>query len=109
MSYILTSKSGDNPVVEQFASSSAVAAIAKHYSADTPCAIAFVWLSGDKDEYTVALPSCDKLALSDGTYQENFAGGSVTIAPVEGNLWKYAVCMFVATNNAQSVAATYVS
>ena len=103
------SGSAENPVVVQMASSSAVAAIAKHYSADTPCAIAFVWLSGDKDEYTVALPSCDKLALSDGTYQENFAGGSVTIAPVEGDLWKYAVCMFGTTNNAQSVAATYAS
>ena len=103
------SGSSENPVVVQFASSSAVAAIAKHYSADTPCAIAFVWLSGDKDEYTVALPSCDKLALSDGTYQENFAGGSVTIAPVEGDLWKYAVCMFGSTNNAQSVSATYAS
>ena len=103
------SGSSENPVVVQMASSSAVAAIAKHYSEDTPCAIAFVWLSGDKDEYTVALPSCDKLALSDGTYQENFAGGSVTIAPVEGDLWKYAVCMFGTTNNAQSVAATYAS
>ena len=103
------SGSAENPVVVQMASSSAVAAIAKHYSADTPCAIAFVWLSGDKDDYTVALPSCDKLALSDGTYQENFAGGSVTIAPVEGDLWKYAVCMFGTTNNTQSVSATYAS
>ena len=104
------SGSAENPVVVQLADGgSAVAAIAKHYSADTPCAIAFVWLSGDKDNYTVALPSCDKLALSDGTYQENFAGGSVTISPVDGDLWKYAVCMFGTTNNAQSVSATYAS
>ena len=104
------SGSAENPVVVQLADGgSAVAAIAKHYSADTPCAIAFVWLSADTETYTVALPSCDKLALSDGTYQENFAGGSVTISPVDGDLWKYAVCMFVVPNNAQSVSATYAS
>ena len=104
------SGSAENPVVVQLADGgSAVAAIAKHYSADTPCAIAFVWLSADTETYTVALPSCDKLALSDGTYQENFAGGDVSIAPVSNQLWKYVVCMFGTTNNAQSVSATYAS
>ena len=98
----------DNPVIVQLADGgSAVAAIAKHYSADTPCAIGYVWLSADTETYTVSLPSCDKLALSDGTLQDTFAGGEVSIAPVSKQLWKYAVCMYAQEHAAQNVAATY--
>lgn len=104
------SGSAENPVVVQLADGgSAVAAIAKHYSAETPCAIAYVWLSADTETYTVSLPSCDKLALSDGTLQDTFAGGEVSIAPVSKQLWKYAVCMFATEHAAQNVAATYAS
>lgn len=102
------SGSAENPVVVQLADGgSAVAAIAKHYSADTPCAIGYVWLSADTETYTVSLPSCDKLALSDGTLQNTFAGGEVSIAPVSKQLWKYAVCMYTQEHAAQNVAATY--
>lgn len=102
------SGSAENPVVVQLADGgSAVAAIAKHYSADTPCAIGYVWLSSDTETYTVSLPSCDKLALSDGTLQNTFAGGEVSIAPVRKQLWKYAVCMYAQEHAAQNVAATY--
>ena len=102
------SGSAENPVVVQLADGgSAVAAIAKHYSADTPCAIGYVWLSADTETYTVSLPSCDKLALSDGTLQDTFAGGEVSIAPVSKQLWKYAVCMYATEHAAQNVAATY--
>ena len=102
------SGSAENPVVVQLADGgSAVAAIAKHYSADTPCAIGYVWLSADTETYTVSLPSCDKLALSDGTLQNTFAGGEVSIAPVSKQLWKYAVCMYSTEHAAQNVAATY--
>ena len=102
------SGSAENPVVVQLADGgSAVAAIAKHYSADTPCAIGYVWLSADTETYTVSLPSCDKLALSDGTLQDTFAGGEVSIAPVSKQLWKYAVCMYAQEHAAQNVAATY--
>ena len=98
----------DNPVIVQLADGgSAVAAIAKHYSAETPCAIGYVWLSADTETYTVSLPSCDKLALSDGTVQDTFAGGEVSIAPVSKQLWKYAVCMYATEHAAQNVAATY--
>ena len=98
----------DNPVIAQLADGgSAVAAIAKHYSADTPCAIGYVWLSSDTEEYVVSLPSCDKLALSDVTVQDTFAGGEVSIAPVSKQLWKYAVCMYAQEHAAQNVAATY--
>lgn len=98
----------DNPVIVQLADGgSAVAAIAKHYSAETPCAIGYVWLSADTEEYVVSLPSCDKLALSDGTVQDTFAGGEVSIAPVSKQLWKYAVCMYSQEHAAQNVAATY--
>ena len=98
----------DNPVIVQLADGgSAVAAIAKHYSAETPCAIGYVWLSADTETYTVSLPSCDKLALSDGTLQDTFAGGEVGIAPVSKQLWKYAVCMYATEHAAQNVAATY--
>ena len=102
------SGSAENPVVVQLADGgSAVAAIAKHYSAETPCAIGYVWLSSDTETYTVSLPSCDKLALSDGTLQDTFAGGEVSIAPVSKQLWKYAVCMYAQEHAAQNVAATY--
>ena len=102
------SGSAENPVVVQLADGgSAVAAIAKYYSADTSCAIGYVWLSVDNETYTVSLPSCDKLALSDGTVQDTFAGGEVSIAPVSKQLWKYAVCMFATEHAAQNVAATY--
>ena len=102
------SGSAENPVVVQLADGgSAVAAIAKHYSAETPCAIGYVWLSADTEDYVVSLPSCDKLALSDGTLQDTFAGGEVSIAPVSKQLWKYAVCMFATEHAAQNVAATY--
>ena len=102
------SGSAENPVVVQLADGgSAVAAIAKHYSADTPCSIGYVWLSADTETYTVSLPSCDKLALSDGTLQDTFAGGEVSIAPVSKQLWKYAVCMYAQEHAAQNVAATY--
>ena len=102
------SGSAENPVVVQLADGgSAVAAIAKHYSADTPCAIGYVWLSADTETYTVSLPSCDKLALSDGTLQDTFAGGEVSIAPVSKQLWKYAVCMYAQEHAAQNVTATY--
>lgn len=102
------SGSAENPVVVQLADGgSAVAAIAKHYSAETPCAIGYVWLSTDTEEYVVSLPSCDKLALSDGTLQDTFAGGEVSIAPVRKQLWKYAVCMYAQEHAAQNVAATY--
>ena len=109
MTSSLSSDTGiDNPVIVQLADGgSAVAAIAKHYSADTPCAIGYVWLSADTEDYVVSLPSCDKLALSDGTIQDTFAGGEVSIAPVSKQLWKYAVCMFVTEHAAQNVAATY--
>ena len=102
------SGSAENPVVVQLADGgSAVAAIAKHYSADTPCAIGYVWLSADTETYTVSLPSCDKLALSDGTLLDTFAGGEVSIAPVSKQMWKYAVCMYAQEHAAQNVAATY--
>lgn len=102
------SGSAENPVVVQLADGgSAVAAIAKHYSTDTPCAIGYVWLSPDTETYTVSLPSCDKLALSDGTVQDTFAGGEISIAPVSKQLWKYAVCMYAQEHAAQNVAATY--
>lgn len=104
------SGSAENPVIVQLADGgSAVAAISKHYSADTPCAIGYVWLSSDTETYTVSLPSCDKLALSDGTIQDTFAGGEVIIAPVSKQLWKYAVCMYAQEHAAQNVAATYAS
>ena len=109
MTSSLSSDTGiDNPVIVQLADGgSAVAAIAKHYSAETPCAIGYVWLSADTETYTVSLPSCDKLALSDGTLQDTFAGGEVSIAPVSKQLWKYAVCMYATEHAAQNVAATY--
>lgn len=88
---------------------SAAATIAKHYSDETPCAIAYVWLSADTDTYTVSLPSCDKLALSDGTIQYTFAGGEVSIAPVSKQGWKYAVCMYSKEHAEQNVDAVYSS
>lgn len=98
------------PVISKLSDGgSAVATIAKHYSDETPCAIAYVWLSADTEHYTVSLPSCDKLALSDGTLQDTFAGGEVSIAPVSKQGWKYAVCMFATEHALQNVDAVYSS
>lgn len=96
------------PAIDKLADGgSAVAAISKHYSKDTPCAIAYAWVSSDTETYTVSLPQCDKLALSDGTLQDTFAGGEVSIAPVSNQSWKYAVCMYSNEHAEQDVNAVY--
>lgn len=96
------------PVISKLSDGgSAAATIAKYYSDETPCAIAYVWLSADTEHYTVSLPSCDKLALSDGTVQDTFAGGEVSIAPVSKQSWKYAVCMYATEHASQNVDAIY--